>query len=868
MADGRKDCIDEILEAVGKRLTKSEVMDHLEDIDSRAEDHQADGLTRAAALQKATDEILREQNIRSAIERRNFREDSIKFREARQFIDGQKRIARGIEALLSGLNTAMFDEKSRKGNQLSIGALALGAKKDWIGGVVTDLERMGHDDQKYAGLDRIFYSRAIEDDIFREKYQLDMGDRGKPGVTGNDHARKIAEVLHKWDKVRVEGLNAEGAWITNYQGYITRVIHDPDRIRKASNQSMWSLRKGFEDVDRDAWVAKTLEHLDIRRTFGGLDPEATLREMYGGFVDGSYMKERTNSDQSPYPSLARRVSANRELHWKSAEDWLAYNKEFGRHTPTEQWLNTMQQSAEHYALMKVLGSKPEETFNELMTYAQNKTMGTKERLELDKREQALRNRFGIVSGDLNRPVANSWAGIVNGIMAVQRLSKLGLTPFAMLQDNATISRELSRHGLDFLERNTSMLSGYFRGDEGSAKKEVADLLHTGILGRLRGVVARYDVSDARAGTISKLENTFFRITGITGMTENKRADAERMMAYAVGRNRGKDFSEIGASETQMLQAFGIGDKEWALLHKTGWNEIEGQTYLTPDVAKRIPDADIEAYLRDRGKVGDVHPSSQALQGESLIPAGAFDRARQDLALKLWAYYSERGNFAVLEPGVREKAVLYQGTQANTPLNLALRMLLQFKQFPATTISKAWGAEIRGAGGSMGKAAGIAELVVSSTLFGMLANYLNPLAKGQDPNAPWRNQPAQAVIAGFIRGGSGSIYGDFLLGEWSRFGLSATDSAVGPIFGQLNSVSELWTDLTHMKKGAATASLALRMARNNTPFANMIYTKAAVDYLIMYRMQEYLNPGYLQRMENTMKQKNGTEFLLRPSQVSR
>jgi hypothetical protein len=55
----------------------------------------------------------------------------------------------------------------------------------------------------------------------------------------------------------------------------------------------------------------------------------------------------------------------------------------------------------------------------------------------------------------------------------------------MLQDNVTISRELSRHGLDFLERNMSLLSGYFQGAEGSAKREVAELLHTGILGRLR-----------------------------------------------------------------------------------------------------------------------------------------------------------------------------------------------------------------------------------------------------------------------------------------------------------------------------------------------------------------------------------------------
>jgi hypothetical protein len=252
--------------------------------------------------------------------------------------------------------------------------------------------------------------------------------------------------------------------------------------------------------------------------------------------------------------------------------------------------------------------------------------------------------------------------------------------------------------------------------------------------------------------MAKAENWFFKITGITAMTENKRADAERMMAYAMGKNRGKDFAALGADETRMLQAFGIGDKEWALLHKADWNTIEGETYLTPDVAKKISNEDAEAYLKEKGSISDRATSSLMLQMAGHIPAEAADRVRQDLALKLWSYYSERGQFAVLEPGARERAILYQGTQQGSPLNIALRLLLQFKQFPATMITKSWGAEIYGGQKGLGRIAGLTELIVSSTLAGVMANYLNSLFKGQDPNAQWRNQPAQALISGFLRGG--------------------------------------------------------------------------------------------------------------------
>lgn len=874
----RRDCIDEILEAVGNRLNRKQVEDHVDEIDARAEQYQSDGMARAQALGRATEEILKEQSIRNNILKRNAREDAVKLRNLRNYVEAARKNGHGaelaIEARLTGTNVPMFDPKSRAGNQMSAAALALGAKKDWIGGVVTDLERIGHDDPKFRGLDKVFYSRSIEDDIFREKWQLDSGDRGKPGITKNESALKIAEILHKWDKVRIKALNGEGAWITDYAGHVTKMVHDPDRIRRASRpldpkDPRGYLYKGFSEADRAAWVSKTLQHIDVKRTFGGADAEQALAHMYGGFIDGSHMEPTLQVTGEPgVPNIAGHVSQQRVLHWKSADDWLAYNKAFGRLGPTDQWLKGMDSGASHYALMKVFGSKPRENFGDIVRYAQDSKMGTPERVAFDKRLPALENRFRVVSGEADRPIANMWSGIVNGVMAVQRWSKLGFTPFAMMQDNVTISRELSRQGLGIVERNASMLSGYFQGAEGSAKAVVADLLHTGILGRLRGVTARFDISDARAGTMAKIENNFFKITGMTAMTENKRADAERMMAYAMGKSRGKAFADLGGDESRMLEAFGIGDKEWDLLHKAEWNTIEGETYLTPDVAKKLSNEDVDVYLKSRGSISDNATSSLMLRLAGHIPEEASERARQDLALKLWAYYSERGQYAVLEPGAREKAILYQGTQQGSPLNVALRLLLQFKQFPATMITKAWGAEIYGGRTGLGRIAGLAELVVGSTFFGILANFLNQTAKGQDPTTQWKNQPVQAMISGFLRGGAASVYGDFLLGEWSRFGMSAADTLLGPTAGQFNALAELWTDATHMKKGAATGALAVRMLRSNTPYLNMIYTRTAFDYLVTYRLQEWLNPGYLERMERTMKDKQGIEFWLRPTQISR
>ena len=59
---------------------------------------------------------------------------------------------------------------------------------------------------------------------------------------------------------------------------------------------------------------------------------------------------------------------------------------------------------------------------------------------------------------------------------------------------------------------------------------------------------------------------------------------------------------------------------------------------------------------------------------------------------------------------------------------------------------------------------------------------------------------------------------------------------------------------------------LRFAKGNIPFANLFYTKQAMDYLIWYQLQETINPGYLRRMEKRVERENNQKFIVRPSSI--
>jgi len=165
----------------------------------------------------------------------------------------------------------------------------------------------------------------------------------------------------------------------------------------------------------------------------------------------------------------------------------------------------------------------------------------------------------------------------------------------------------------------------------------------------------------------------------------------------------------------------------------------------------------------------------------------------------------------------------------------------------------------------GEALGLAQLIVTSTLMGYASMALKDLAKGRTPRDPTKSgaDAAKIVLAAMVQGGGAGIYGDFLFGAASRFGSGTIESLAGPTLSTAGRV----VDLYHRAlQGDDFAARAFNEALNNTPFVNLFYTRAALNYLVFYRLQETMNPGYLRRMERETEKDNAQGFLLRPSAV--
>jgi hypothetical protein len=132
---------------------------------------------------------------------------------------------------------------------------------------------------------------------------------------------------------------------------------------------------------------------------------------------------------------------------------------------------------------------------------------------------------------------------------------------------------------------------------------------------------------------------------------------------------------------------------------------------------------------------------------------------------------------------------------------------------------------------------------------------------------------RTLWASLLKGGGFGILGDVLLAD-NAYGKKISGALLGPSFGTLDQ----WWDVYATARGglqegdlskvADAKPKALKALVDITPFANLFYARAALNYIGLYQAQEALNPGYLRRMERRVERDTGRSFIVSPSEAVR
>ena len=163
--------------------------------------------------------------------------------------------------------------------------------------------------------------------------------------------------------------------------------------------------------------------------------------------------------------------------------------------------------------------------------------------------------------------------------------------------------------------------------------------------------------------------------------------------------------------------------------------------------------------------------------------------------------------------------------------------------------------------------GIAQMMVGTTMMGYLSVTMKDILKGREPMDVFSDDyilNPKLLTKAFVQGGGAGIYGDFLFGQYNRFGQSLTQTLAGPTFGTIDDIAKIYSNVLAGDTDAITRDSA-KFLVSNTPGLNLFYLKAATDYMFIYGLMEQTNPGYLRRMERRMRKDMEQQFYFPPSQ---
>lgn len=652
-----------------------------------------------------------------------------------------------------------------------------------------------------------------------------------------------------------------------------RALHDRlQRERQRGDVVDANAEGAFDDVqDALADLARAERGLDLLNELEGemsrlqrglrravSDREGFLREAYNNIVSDQWRRgdrprfEGVVSMSGPGNVANARSTAHRVFHFANAAAELEMMRKYSSHTLAENILSEFDGNARTIALLEEFGPNPERMHDELVNWAVDRAVAQGDRALANRLRAPLASwQMAEITGKTASAHNETLAAYAASWRAVQSMAKLGGALMSSFGDIVTLASELKYQGRGAFDGYGEALGGLVRGRPDAERQRILDMVNVGNDVLTGSVAARLNGNEQLPGRISKLQQMFFRFNLLGWWTDAHKRTATLATSFDFARAAGNEFDELIPEHRRLLDMYGIDARGWDILRRHGVETHEdGRSFMTGEGARRAPLGEFLALATERDP--NIVPSERAML-----------QARDRLASQWTALIRDRADFAVPTPGARERAMMNMGTERGTVLGEGLRFLMQFKGFPLAMISKVMGRELygHGEGPSMSGVARLGALIGQLTAMGVLSLEAKEMLKGRDarPISP------ELLMAAAAQGGGLGLYGDFLFGEFNRFGRSALNTAAGPTFGAVDDLMEIWA---RVRSGDDAAAQSLRFLAANTPFANLFYVRPALDYFVLWPLSENLNPGWAARMERRTLKDNGNTFWLQPTEAVR
>jgi len=590
--------------------------------------------------------------------------------------------------------------------------------------------------------------------------------------------------------------------------------HDPVAIRKAG---------------ADAWIDATLKHADVidfatNEIATGLKARAILDEVYLTLSTDGIANIRTA--QRGGAALANRRTIPRILHFKSAEDWLAYNKAFGRFGPFETMLNHVARMSLETALMKVLGPNPDQTMRVLLDdLTRREALGEKiskaplaiGRLKL----RHIEAQYRIVSGQdgvESQAIAGFGANIRNLLVGQQ----LGSTIFSAFGGDPVFLKLTTEYNGLSASRAMKFYFALQKSGETSINASKAGIIIEDMVGSTLAAGRTFADNLAAGGLTGQYADRILRLSFLTNHTRNGRRALQTSLQGEIADQLTRNFGDLDEAFQRTMKRYGVTEADWKLMQKVGDEDLlfplRGEKIFRPSALLDLPG----------------------------IPRG---RA-EDLALKLRGMAIEEMNFAVPTSNARVEALLTGGLKRGTVTGELARFTAMYKRFPVLVVHTHLMRTLYDRSVPRTTRIGYAaRMMLYTTVMGTLAYQLQQISQGKDPANMDPTVDLKSALEtwtrGSLKGGALGIYADVLFQDANMFGRSPLQTLAGPAWTLVNKTWKL--TIGNFQQGfngedTNVSSELIDFIRNYAPTGgNLWYARLAKDRLIFDQLQMLADP---------------------------
>ena len=467
-----------------------------------------------------------------------------------------------------------------------------------------------------------FRDGKLQNEIFNDLYIVykEAEEKGaRQGLTpsnwsGNEQAKRIAEIIYKYDRISVGRLNTSNA----------RIVLSPDRIMNKAPDHL-KIRALGENKEEAYKAFKELaeETMDLETMFEFVPEthkETELKEIFENYWNGHHITSVAGNDtnirfMNPM-NLGRSISKRTKVLFKDGRKAKAFLDKVGHKNYNLQHAVTfgLEHDGRNQALLNNLGTNPEAMLRGVVTRIRSEMKsnwdkypkGSRDLAEQSHRDnmpKKIKDSLEVLNGTNRSPLNVKMASISASVRAIKNMSLLGFAAIRSLNDVITMSFTARKDGIPWASIIKQAPSNFISNFEipllgirpNSQKRKIAALIGLGPKALVADVVGKFGSEDSLPGFMTKLQRNYFKANLLTYWNDAMKTSYSMMLSHHLAAhahlayNSNAQLPEI----RKLLDDFDISAQEWDVIRNSAkYPADDGNLYLSPD---RL---DTEEYLSD------------------------------------------------------------------------------------------------------------------------------------------------------------------------------------------------------------------------------------------------------------------------------